>query len=936
MARLVSIPAASGRRRVRTPCTVLRLLALAAFVPISVSAVAVPAPAESEPSHGLLVPGGTASLLQAAGVRVPVERDRALLVLVRHLHAGRSEPAAIAARIAGAAGQRGDTERVPGLLPLHVWRQAVFGSDVPAEALVASLLQDRQASFLYHGLFALDSESLAFFAANAGLVSTVHKRSAAAFAAYSEGLRIRGGRVEVAGGPAAELAWERALGVSGADAAGFAAALLERDEGRLAQLFDALGRLDPAHLAFALGPSGRGLPALIAAAAGFDARVQLPFTSWSDVDVPFLLEQVQVTPDGRMAPPRDRAFWEAVLAGESAPPAGAGPPEDVTAAWLVERFAALPAAQRRQRLDALLFAQRRAAAGGAEAGTGKEWLEPVASFPSWQTLFLTLEQMGSTAPDDYRAAARAGAVVASGYGPPEASRRLAVFQAAVALVARMARVGTVSAAGALELVRDLFGRAAFDRLRYPGSFVDWIEQSVFTRLPASVPGATAESRLLDALAGPGAGEPAPGIEWEGHRFTVDLAGAERQRLEHVREGQGGRTLDDAIALRRAVVRISDPGTEPEGLREAAGHVYQSANGSAEVEEEWLFGYRVDGLLGDMLELAEAAEKQPDRLRSQAARHRLAAGLEAVLADVLVAHVYALVTDPDAPMVPGDGPSRRHDFGLADRAASTPWRLAELKAGRGTRGSLLGLDRSLARQSLRPTMMGLPPRPPTLTLEDVTGLAESVTALNPFRLTDEGRDLLAAALRRGRSRLAAAAHRPGELDALLAAAGVDGIRRRLAGLATTQAGSLVHDYVALSEVLRLGQDPGAGISDAVLNNWGAAARLIDGSLGLRMPGRLAWRERTGRPGSGLVSAHVADLQLRVAEWLAERRLPASLAPGVLAFAMWDLTMTAQVANADDWLPVVRAAQAVSSQRLEDYVSALAAGGPLVPEGSKPRG
>jgi len=78
--------------------------------------------------------------------------------------------------------------------------------------------------------------------------------------------------------------------------------------------------------------------------------------------------------------------------------------------------------------------------------------------------------------------------------------------------------------------------------------------------------------------------------------------------------------------------------------------------------------------------------------------------------------------------------------------------------------------------------------------------------------------------------------------------------------------------------------------------------------------------------------MADLQVRVAEWLSDRRLPALLARGVLAMATWDLAMHAQVANPDDWLSVVRAAQSVTDQQFEDYVWALAAGGALVPVGA----
>ena len=138
--------------------------------------------------------------------------------------------------------------------------------------------------------------------------------------------------------------------------------------------------------------------------------------------------------------------------------------------------------------------------------------------------------------------------------------------------------------------------------------------------------------------------------------------------------------------------------------------------------------------------------------------------------------------------------------------------------------------------------------------------------------------------------------------------------------------------AMMQYWSLGEACGVGQSDAVtadLRVWGVAQRLTDGSWEQALPLRLSMHELGGRIGVGLVSAQFADLHLRVVEWLAELKLPAGLAPGVLRAAAWDLAMHTQMADLDDWLAVVRTAQALPADRMADHVSALTADGPLVP-------
>jgi hypothetical protein len=76
--------------------------------------------------------------------------------------------------------------------------------------------------------------------------------------------------------------------------------------------------------------------------------------------------------------------------------------------------------------------------------------------------------------------------------------------------------------------------------------------------------------------------------------------------------------------------------------------------------------------------------------------------------------------------------------------------------------------------------------------------------------------------------------------------------------------------------------------------------------------------------------VPDLNLRVAAALAELKLPAALARGVLAAATQDYVDRVKPLYPDDWLTLVRSAQAFSIERIQDYVAALTINGPLVPD------
>ena len=110
--------------------------------------------------------------------------------------------------------------------------------------------------------------------------------------------------------------------------------------------------------------------------------------------------------------------------------------------------------------------------------------------------------------------------------------------------------------------------------------------------------------------------------------------------------------------------------------------------------------------------------------------------------------------------------------------------------------------------------------------------------------------------------------------------------------------------------------------------------MTGCLCTRFPAPEDWTSYAGRPGAGLLTAEVADLTLRVAELVAELRLPAALTPAVLSVATLEFVDRVQPADEDDWRTLVttaRPSHAGSGSRTTS--AALAVGGPLIADSER---
>jgi hypothetical protein len=306
------------------------------------------------------------------------------------------------------------------------------------------------------------------------------------------------------------------------------------------------------------------------------------------------------------------------------------------------------------------------------------------------------------------------------------------------------------------------------------------------------------------------------------------------------------------------------------------------------------------------------------------------------AQALVSIAYAAdLGDPDgAALLPGDV-SRRHDFGFGqkdnDQRLRAAWMTPRPDVSPGVPwhvdGSLLGLDIAMAPSALRRLSVDRALEAPTLTSNDREAFVAGFGLMNPFALTDTARDAIAEAIERGRRRVLAT--KAADVESVADELEMDGWRRRAIRWTAVQEPDRLESMFSLGELLALGD----AAHEIDLDPWGTSAMVSTGCVCTRMPspGRLPLF--LGRRQIGLLATAVPDLNLHVARMLARLRLPARLAKFVLSAAVQDFIDEVRATDPDDWLSLIRGAGAVPQDRIEDYVAAAAADGPLVPEPSR---
>jgi hypothetical protein len=872
------------------------------------------------------------------------------------------DPAQLAQRLNNGEVVRVDVRAETILVPLSVklWSDAVFQRPVSAAGLFPAIMADRRGALLCHGLAALDDETLEFLSARPALVARLYEHDAATFAVFAGGLRVRQNRIIVPGGDGAIPLWEAVIDERLTQPERFVRELFGRDNGRVAYLYDALAQFDAPTRNFALGLWIK------------DARLRLErfralldtmdsFPGWAVPDRPFrrptddtvlLLTRVPVDASGAPQGPSWRVFWSRAFESIALPDDPARQLKNVKedgsidAAWLAQAVLAADLGARRERLDQLAFGLR--VFSNPDERELPDALVAIRAFPRFRMLMLSLERMGIRNPGVYAAAAQ-HANRLSGLDASHGFIALSQFQGALALVVRLVGAHVLDIRQAEALVTSLSALLVNADGWYAGGVARWLQDSLGPTVGAGADGLD-DAALVAALAGirPEATAGRRLLSWEDRTYRLDFSTPEATRLTRVLEKLRAEPMSRAWSAEARAESLSADNLSVEEIQEATRGLKQLLTVFAQPQKEQ--GGKteplppgvdppkrrhdiVSGAIHDLSKITKPkdAKKAPDIAR---ALHEL---VDDLCAESLLALTYALeVGDPQGTTLVAGNISRRHDFGFAEKNSDSrvrkPWAqpAPEVQAGVPWHivGSLLGLDLGLSSLALRRVSTRALPEAPILGSAERDVFTKTVALLNVLELTDADRDAIADAIRRGQQRLAFLTAADGALDTLADEIGLDGWRRRAVRWSVTNDPQHVASFFSLAELLYLGKPP----ESANLSAWGVAADAYDGCVCIRLRRPGGWLLVIGRWPQGTVATEVADVNLRVALALADLKLPAALAKGVLAAAMQDYVDHVKPLHPDDWLTLVRSAQSISNERIQDYVAGLTANGPLIHDGS----
>ena len=976
-------------RESRRPERTCRIIAaLAAAVVLSQPAAQAQGggpPALSE----VRLPGGLGGAREAIGDRGAADRATFLADLIQRFYNTPADPRAntspqlraLAARLerSGGAAPGGSSADADDLLPLPLtsawWSDVVFHRQIAPDALALAILHSRGAALLYWALLSLDAPTRTWLAGRPGLVGRLLRDDAAVLVVAAPGVRVADGVMQLPGGARARPAWEAVVGAKATGPDVFLQKLIEADRGQQAYLLNALSQLSDAQLQSTLrleaaDPAERvdALRRLYRVFIRAAWRWQIPARPFwrPPLDPLLLLSELRASADGAVALPGPERFWEAVFnnrpeSNEPSSPGERAPSVDLV--WLLEQVYGVEPDECRIRTEQVLFASRVFTSLTPEAS--RDAVVAVSALRTHPALVRTLERLRIRDAAVYRLAVERARALDAIADRETRLRALAQFQGALALVTRAAFTGSLTPDEVPGLVSSLSEVPTSDAGAYDGRLAGWIDDRLRSRVPRPEPRAAAPEpgvfsaeprappgdpsraagedsgvdddlqRLLAGRASPASGS--PGIEWEGTIYRVDLAAAEAVRLERARGDRPAPVLAAAWTLLAVANRLAQGSPAGEALAHEAGVLDRVARAMGWTDES-----RHDRDSSAQYRQIATELRQANASRGPQAAGRLVALLRRLADDLTASGLTELayaaaLGGPDAGPISAADAALRHDFGHRKKredGRSTEWRLpvkATAEPGRPAgpwhvEGSLLGLDVCLAERWLRRISSRPLSAPPSIDDLDRRALVEVVAIMQPSSLTDAARDAIAAAIRAGRARLAAAAT-AADFDAIAGAIPLSPARRTLLPWVFAHDRDRLPSFLSPAELFSLGLGvSGVGRS---FDAWGAPAGPRLGCQCLAFPDGRSRDLFMGHWGSGILMGALPDLNLRLAELLAELKMPAALLPSVLAAATLDVVNHAPVSHPDDVRGLLEQVQGLTRDQVEQYLALLTTDGPLVP-------
>jgi hypothetical protein len=805
------------------------------------------------------------------------------------------------------------------------------------------ILVNRELALVYIGALSLDRATLDFVNANPTILKRlVTVDHAPIFAAFGRSLHIEGARIALPGGQSAADIWSDLVGESADDPSSFIDALLTGDDGRLAWFFDFVSQSPPSIRAFTLSLSDRDPRRRRRKSRRVYAAFQDAGEGWSLKDRPFdrpdadpvmALIIWRVDAKGGSMGPTSRRFWSTAVNlddvdGElKMPVVAAGADDEFGAADLVE--ISLSGQRNTSRLEAMALGQLLSIRD--PAATADELATVIWGSMRLPALVRVLDRMPLKRAATVSKAVRAGAAITGG-DPAQLYLSLTQFQSAMAILDRASSVDRFEN-HLDDLVASLSSVPLSRRNAYDGALVRWFREKLvpvaaeraITRDADDVT-TPAEYAIRAWLAGLTQSRPTAELEWEGWKYHADPARPRFKELSTIRDRQRQVSVDRLIEFSDAVDLLASV-RDTASARAATAKIRALAKSFTAVPAESVPGLRFDPLERSI----ESAARRLDAIRNDDELRRSADVLADLLlvvdrigATALRALAYApFIGDAASPLLLSGDVGPRHDYGFADDLPNrrTAWSLPMIVAGRSTawhlRGSVLALDFAMASLLLRDSVDGLPPEAGAFHPVDRLALIRSaVTFPISFDWTQDNLGRIATAIQRGRASLPDSPFTyDGRWEWRYQA--MDWVKAREPGAESALYG--ITDFLAF------------GVSE---DEWTALASLgteqlpMNGSLRLALPPRVIWETILGHFGPGLMAAWTPDLRVRVAELLAELKLPGLLAASITGRAAAKVFAGIAPADPYDWSVVQRRVMELSRDDVSDLVAALTSDGTLI--------